>query len=62
MYTEPLTIPLKEASAKSGLSKKVLADLVKRGEIRGSKPGKETLVYWDSLKNYLASHDISKTA
>lgn len=58
MTNEALTITLKTASEKSGLSKKVLSELIKKGEIKGSKPGKEVLVFWDSLKSYLARHTI----
>ena len=55
---EPLTIPLREASAKCGLSRARLVGLIKNGQIRGAKPGKEVLVYWDSLKSFLARHEI----
>jgi excisionase family DNA binding protein len=56
--SEPLTLTLKTASEKTGLSKKVLSGLLKEGRIQGSKPGKEVLIYWDSLKKHLLRHTI----
>lgn len=53
-----MTVTLKTASEKSGLSKKVLTELIKKGEIQASKPGKEVLVYWDTLKKYISKHAV----
>lgn len=56
--TDPLTIKLKEASARTGLSKRTISKLIKKGYVRGTKPEKEVLVYWESLKQHLTRHTM----
>jgi|GEM_PF-3661751 len=56
--SDPLTVTLETASEKSGLSKKVLTELIRKGKVRATKPGKNVLVYWASLKEHLSKHTV----
>lgn len=52
----PVTLKLADASEKTGLSKKVLSHAIRRGDLQATKPGKEVLVYWESLVKFLSRH------
>lgn len=56
--TTPMTVKLKDAAKQTGLSKKVISQAIKRGEVEASKPGKEVLVYWESLQRFITRHRV----
>lgn len=49
----PYTMKLKAASERSGLSPREIKELIQKGKVEGSKPGKEFLVFWQSLVDHI---------
>jgi hypothetical protein len=50
---EPITVAVKVAAAKSGLSKWSIYDLANKGEIETVYHGSRRLVVWASLRDYI---------
>jgi hypothetical protein len=59
---KPYTMKLKAAAEKSGLSEREIKGLIQRGKVEGSKPGKEFLVFWQSLVDHIARNKIKPKA
>jgi excisionase family DNA binding protein len=51
--TEPLTVTVPSATARTGLSRSTLYRLAAAGSIMFRKAGRTTLVDWPSLKAYV---------
>lgn len=58
----PYTLKLKQASEKSGLSARTIKELIEAGKVEGSKPGKEILVFWQSLVDHIERNKIKPKA
>lgn len=52
------TITLEKASQITGMSKKVLTEKIKSGQLKATKPAKEILVFADSLEQMLKRYEI----
>lgn len=57
---EPVTLTLPGATAYSGLSRRELYRLLRRGDIAAIKHGKRTLIVADTLRAYLASRPAAR--
>jgi excisionase family DNA binding protein len=51
----PITLTVKTAMARTGLSRSTLYRMLKRGDITALKAKKRTLILTESLDNFLAS-------
>jgi hypothetical protein len=57
---QPLAVPVPQASALIGKCPRIIYELMAAGELKAVKSGRSTLVFYDSLKEYLARQPAPK--
>ena len=54
----PYTMKLVAAAERTGLSAREIKELIQKSKVEGYKPGKEYLVNWRSLQDYIERSKI----
>jgi excisionase family DNA binding protein len=55
MTTDPILIPINQVATMIGQHRRTIYSLIAAGRLRAVKSGRSTLVFYDSVKEYIGS-------